>query len=633
MIPKQLQNPEFRFCLLRKQSKIPFEKDWQNRGYLFDDEKLLNHLKQGGNYGVIGGYGNLIILDKDSDKLPIELETFCIETGRGGKHFYLISNYSTNHVFINEMGELRANNYQVVGSGSIHPNGNTYKVLKDLPIKKISSEELLTLIKPYLREENEIVAQEIKVERGDTSRSGLEYRKVLALLRKGKSRQEIYQEMNAYSKWIAAPEQYRTLTFEKAENLYLKEQEKKRDREKDKEILPKTLTEQELNEVKIKLGIIYEKLIQILRKYCDIKEEYYPLIALWTIGTYVHNEFTTYPYLFINAMKGSGKSRLIRLIAKLSYNGELLTSLTEAVMFRTTGTLCIDEFEGITRKGKEALRELLNASYKKGVKIKRMKKVKSMSGEEQVTEEFEPYRPIAMANIWGMEEVLGDRCISIILEKSNVVSITKLIEDFDTDFDIISVIEDFKGELCSLCNVVVACNMNKEWNNYIISKHITTSIHNNITTSNYININNFDTFFNKLDDSGIDGRNLELSMPLLIIANYLGDDVFDKNLTFLKEIMTEKKSDELTESKDVAFLDFISQENDEGFFVSITKLTHDFKSFLSEDEDFEDKWINTKWVGRALKRLNLISKKMRKTRGIEVILNIKHAQEKIKMFK
>ena len=28
-IPKQLQNPEFRFCLIRKQSKIPYEKEWQ----------------------------------------------------------------------------------------------------------------------------------------------------------------------------------------------------------------------------------------------------------------------------------------------------------------------------------------------------------------------------------------------------------------------------------------------------------------------------------------------------------------------------------------------------------------------------------------------------------------------------
>ena len=43
-----------------------------------------------------------------------------------------------------------------------------------------------------------------------------------------------------------------------------------------------------------------------------------------------------------------------------------------------------------------------------------MKKKKTIEGEQQVVEEFEPYRPIIMANIWGMDEVLGERCIQLI---------------------------------------------------------------------------------------------------------------------------------------------------------------------------------------------------------------------------
>ena len=71
MISKQLQNKDFRFCLIRKQSKAPFEKEWQKKGYEFNDPKLLEHLKKGGNYGVIGGYGDLRILDID-DKNKVE---------------------------------------------------------------------------------------------------------------------------------------------------------------------------------------------------------------------------------------------------------------------------------------------------------------------------------------------------------------------------------------------------------------------------------------------------------------------------------------------------------------------------------------------------------------------------------
>ena len=44
-------------------------------------------------------------------------------------------------------------------------------------------------------------------------------------------------------------------------------------------------------------------------------------------------------------------------------------------------------------------------------------------------------------------------------------------------------------------------------------------------------------------------------------------------------------------------------------------------------------WINPRWMGRALKRLALTKEKVRKSKGIEVILDVYKAQEKIKMFK
>ena len=71
-------------------------------------------------------------------------------------------------------------------------------------------------------------------------------------------------------------------------------------------------------------------------------------------------------------------------------------------MFRTSGALAIDEFEGVSRKGGENLRELLNSAYKRGAKVKRMKQQKTESGTEMVVEEFDVYRPIVLANIWGM---------------------------------------------------------------------------------------------------------------------------------------------------------------------------------------------------------------------------------------
>jgi hypothetical protein len=150
-------------------------------------------------------------------------------------------------------------------------------------------------------------------------------------------------------------------------------EEAKKELESDKPIIEK---KEEIERLSPSLIEVYYLIIDVLKYYCDIEEKYYSLISLWIIGTYYHDEFPTYPYLFFNAMRGSGKSRLLRLVVYLSKDGSMLNSLTEAVLFRTTGTLGIDEFEGIGRKGNEALKELLNSAYKKGITIKRMKKQK-----------------------------------------------------------------------------------------------------------------------------------------------------------------------------------------------------------------------------------------------------------------
>ena len=273
--------------------------------------------------------------------------------------------------------------------------------------------------------------------------------------------------------------------------------EKKEEEEKQKELLKE----------------IYLNLIDILKRYVDVPEESYSLIALWIIGTYLHKEFPSYPFLFFNAMKGSGKTRLLKLTTYLSKDGQLLNSLTEAVLFRTSGALGIDEFEGISRKGGENLRELLNSAYKKGTKVKRMRKKKSADGEEQVVEEFDVYRPIILANIWGMESVLGDRCINLILERSTNDKITKTMELFEYD-DLIQNTKKLLNQ-CSLWSVVTPTNVYQEWNTYIYT-HYTTSYttYNNI---NYIEKSStLTTLFDSINKSEINGRHLELAMPLLI---------------------------------------------------------------------------------------------------------------------
>lgn len=398
-------------------------------------------------------------------------------------------------------------------------------------------------------------------------------------------------------------------------------------KKKEETIVKKPETEKKYSEEETKSALRnnFKHIIKVLKDYVDLKEEYYPLIATWIIGTYLHDKFTTYPYLFINAMRGSGKTRLLKLIAALSHNGKLVTSVREAVLFRMAKdrTLCIDEFEGIARKENAGLRELLNAAYKKGITIERMRKVNKEDGEGYDVEEFEPYTPICIANIWGMEEVLGDRCVTIILEKSSNSSVTKKIEDYEDNPDIKLIKDRFS---VVTCGVVPVKNLNRAWNEYIYTTTLTTI--RSKTTSHYT-----EYFFPKIYECGIDGRNLELTLPLLTTTYFIGKPEFELLLPIMVGIMNERKTDEMSESRDVLIIDFVSRQNHNDW-VQVKSLTGLFKAFVREDEkDEEENWINSKWVGRALKRLSLVIEKRRLAAGVEVRLNYQKATDKIRMFK
>jgi len=394
------------------------------------------------------------------------------------------------------------------------------------------------------------------------------------------------------------------------------------------------------DEEKDQLRNIYELIIKVLKKYCDLKEEYYSLIALWIIGTYTHKEFITYPYLFFNAMKGSGKSRLLKLILKLSNNGIMANNLSEAVLFRTAGqrTLGIDEFEHVGTKEKGLLRELLNSAYKKGTCVERAKKVYGDKGDEWVIERYDVYCPILMANISGMEEVLSDRCISLILEKSDKKQITRLLELFDTDLDILAIKRTFSVD--SVSKILKNMEIGDGWNNYVLSLDRIDTIDTTHTTHTIDTIDIHTSFYIKIDKSGIDSRSLELFFPLFVISRSLGDDILDKTIETAKFIVNEKKDEDFMENRDVTFLNFIA--NSENYFQSIADyefikekdILEKYKEWVEYDDKNEEfKWLKSHWIGRALKRLNLIVEKKRIAKGRMVRINFVKAKKQSELFK
>lgn len=394
-------------------------------------------------------------------------------------------------------------------------------------------------------------------------------------------------------------------------------------------------TEESQELSKIKLGECYEKAIELIGKYMDMPLTQIKIIALWIIGTYFHSSFSSYPFLFINAMRGSGKTRLLKIISHLSKGsmGGVQTGITEAVLFRMPQgkTLILDECESIGSKEKAILREYLNACYKSGGVVQRIKKSYSKGGEEMITETFKPYKPIALANIWGIDEVLGDRCIPLTLEKSDNPLKTKLIEDFDAN-------EDFINLTRTLDKISVVSVMSLRsrkyitaWNSYINEKYNNS---NNIYTYNKhtthtTSLDNLEeqSFFNRIDDFNINGRNLELFFPLFIISRFLSEETFGEICGISKDLLEVKKEDEFSESVDVMVYEFVSRMESTLEWKPMKELIERFRNFAGVEE-----WMNEKWLGKAFKRLNLIIGKRRMASGRFFILNVSKAKEKIKIF-
>lgn len=163
-IPLILQKEQIKFCRIRNGTKRPFEKDWVNKTYSYEEISRF----QNENYGIVCGYGNLAVIDCDKEELSLAVKTmlpktFTIKTGGGGTHYYYFIPELKKKVILNagedHLGEIQSYGSQVVGPGSIHPNGNEYKLIEDIPMATITMDDLKKVLGSFMFKEREEITQ------------------------------------------------------------------------------------------------------------------------------------------------------------------------------------------------------------------------------------------------------------------------------------------------------------------------------------------------------------------------------------------------------------------------------------------------------------------------------------------
>ncbi|MGH2787216.1 MAG: hypothetical protein ACRDJV_04820 [Actinomycetota bacterium] len=135
------------------------------------------------------------------------------------------------------------------------------------------------------------------------------------------------------------------------------------------------------------------------------------ICTLYAFGTYLHQMFDAFPYLFFTGSKATGKSKTGKLIASLAFNGREAGALTGGALYLAVqghaSTLLLDDREDMTGEDERAIDAMLRNGYKRDGSTMRG------DWQNQSAREFSVYSPKIITGIKGLEDRLLSRCIVI----------------------------------------------------------------------------------------------------------------------------------------------------------------------------------------------------------------------------
>lgn len=167
------------------------------------------------------------------------------------------------------------------------------------------------------------------------------------------------------------------------------------------------------------LSRAFWKVHSLLAEYVDFPDgNTYVFLTAWIIGTYLYPIFNYYPYIHFTGTKNVGKSKTMKLMSCICFNGTMSVSITPASQFRIIEafrpTLFMDETEDLKDKAASDRRAVLLGGYEAGSSVIRTEKDKDNYRAKRMGN----YGPRAFASIEGLEDTLASRTVQITMQRS-----------------------------------------------------------------------------------------------------------------------------------------------------------------------------------------------------------------------
>ena len=358
---------------------------------------------------------------------------------------------------------------------------------------------------------------------------------------------------------------------------------------------------------------VFEHILEVYHQFIELPNpEEYVYEALWTIGTYFHHLFNSFPYRYVGGVKRCGKTKNLTLHSCLDFNAIFSNNMSVASIFRliqnARSTLLIDETEKLRNPDRaQEFRSILLAGYKQGAKVYRVEK---NSKEKLVPESFEVYSPKILANISGIEDVLEDRCKVTFLRRS----INRAIVDRE-----INISSQKWSELrYELYRLYLGFWREIRANYDRLNEQ---DEHNEL-------MNILKGLVPELKDDDLQlltARELELWKPILALAMFL--DSKSKGLLskftssscslcswMLKlaiEDAGQKQVENLAETGELILVEVLHGIVSKPDYKDDYVYVKDIKASMVERFEEEQKWLTTRWIGKALRHLGFKEKERR----------------------